>query len=357
MSAPPLTHHDILALVEPFARRERRVDLAASDRIARRLVFHDGEARGPAGPIPGLRELLTLDSPGPSSFRLTRVLTRDDGLSAALEARGSDPARLLAAIEAVEPQQHFRDGPGHAIARSYEYDAFLGAAATAALVLDRGTVRVDGLTLKLRLPAMRGMSADLTLESEPGAPLALPDDLLAVIGWDWARLIREGDAWRSKLRLRGGRPRRSERAERALDQAAAHLARVLSEPPARFHERHVGARWGVVLRRGIPTLTAVGMIVGALLLARSAATPVPGMLFVMHYASIALIALSFCLQELPRFEIPPLPRRSGAADWRLPVPKPAGTGAADAARAVGRAGGAGAGTLASASPHPTRAEP
>lgn len=357
MSAPPLTHHDILALVEPFARHQRRVDLAASDRIARRLVFHDSEARDVAGPIPGLRESLTLDSPGPSSFRLTRVLTRDDGLSAALEARGSDPARLLAAIEAVEPQRHFRDGPGHAIARSYEYDAFLGAAATAALVLERGTVRVDGLTVKLRLPAMRGMSADLTLESAPGTSLALPDDLLAVIGWDWARLIREGDAWRSKLRLRGGRPRRSERAERALEQAAAHVARVLSEPPARFHERHVGARWGVVLRRGIPTLTASAMIVGALLLARSAASPVPGMLFVMHYASIALIALSFCLQELPRFEIPPLPRRSGARNWRLPVPAPAGTGLVDAAPAARRVPSAGAGTLAPLAQHRSGIDP
>jgi hypothetical protein len=29
-----------------------------------------------------------------------------------------------------------------------------------------------------------------------------------------------------------------------------------------------------------------------------------------------LIALSFCLQELPQFEIPPLPRRSRAPSWR-----------------------------------------
>ena len=41
MNAPPLTHHDILALAEPFARRGRRVDLAASDRIARRVVFQE----------------------------------------------------------------------------------------------------------------------------------------------------------------------------------------------------------------------------------------------------------------------------------------------------------------------------
>ena len=44
MNAPPLTHHDILALAEPFARRGRRVDLAASDRIARRVVFQETTA-------------------------------------------------------------------------------------------------------------------------------------------------------------------------------------------------------------------------------------------------------------------------------------------------------------------------
>jgi hypothetical protein len=31
----------------------------------------------------------------------------------------------------------------------------------------------------------------------------------------------------------------------------------------------------------------------------------------------ALIALSFCLQDLARFEIAPWPRRSAAPDWRV----------------------------------------
>jgi hypothetical protein len=39
MDTAPFTHHEILALVEPFARRGRRVDLAASDRVARLIAF------------------------------------------------------------------------------------------------------------------------------------------------------------------------------------------------------------------------------------------------------------------------------------------------------------------------------
>ena len=35
----PLTHHEIMSLVAPFARSGRHVDLAASDRPQRRLAF------------------------------------------------------------------------------------------------------------------------------------------------------------------------------------------------------------------------------------------------------------------------------------------------------------------------------
>jgi hypothetical protein len=36
----------------------------------------------------------------------------------------------------------------------------------------------------------------------------------------------------------------------------------------------------------------------------------------LHYVPIAVLALSFTAQELSRFEIPPLPRRLRAAQWR-----------------------------------------
>jgi hypothetical protein len=38
----------------------------------------------------------------------------------------------------------------------------------------------------------------------------------------------------------------------------------------------------------------------------------------LHYLPIALLALSFSLQELPQFEIPRWPRRLRQPGWQLP---------------------------------------
>ena len=67
MAAPPLTHHDILGLIEPFSRRERHVDLAASDRAERLLRFKPIDRDG------GARETLQLDVFATQGFRLTRT--------------------------------------------------------------------------------------------------------------------------------------------------------------------------------------------------------------------------------------------------------------------------------------------
>ena len=74
-TAPPLTHHEILALVEPFSRQGRQVDLAGSDRTARKLLFKPVERVLTAPDLPALRETLELESLGTGSFKLTRVLT------------------------------------------------------------------------------------------------------------------------------------------------------------------------------------------------------------------------------------------------------------------------------------------
>ena len=152
MTPPPLTHHDILGLVEPFSRGGRHVDLSASNRQERRLVFKAIEhaADGPgAGP---LKEVLHLDSFGTGTFRLTRTLTHASGLQATLEAMGPEPATLLARVDAVPPPLQFRAGPGWLVARSY---ALEGAAAP---VLRRGTVQADGLKLTMTVSAVRGVS-------------------------------------------------------------------------------------------------------------------------------------------------------------------------------------------------------
>ena len=300
----PLTHHEIIGLIAPFTRRGRRLDLPASDRLARRLVFkpmpHDGE----------LNETLQFENPEDDNFRLTRVTTHSSGLQASLQAKGAEAGELLAGIDTVAPKRQFRHGPGHVIALSHRL-----VPGTSRLVLTHAEAQLDGLSLKLRVPALSGIPADIELVAAPGGTLALPEDLLAVLGWDWARLIRKPAHWSSKLRLRGGTVRRTATAEAALDTAAIHLAQTLAEPPSRFHERHVAARRGVVFRRAIPLMTPLLLVITVLALPRFDVESSPLWVLLYHVPTVCIL-LSFRLQELPQFEIPPWPRRSDAPSWR-----------------------------------------
>lgn len=333
-TAPPLTHHEILSLVEPFSRSGRQVDLAASDRAARKLVFKPLLRSGAAADGSDLGETLVLDCRHTGSFKLERQLVHPAGAEARLEALGPSPAALLACIDAVPPARHFQRGPGYLVARSYEYLALPAEPAALEpealpLYLGRAELLLDRLRLEmsLRMPGFRSVAADLRIEAVGDTAIELPQDLLAVQGWDWARIEARRQGWDSKLRLRGKALRRSRTAEAALEQAALHLVGVLAEPPERFHERHRLARWGVVLRRGIPTLTGLGMIVGALLLAKFSDGSNAGPWMALHYLPIALMALSFKMQEMAQFELPPLPRRSRVGRWPA-----AGTAGAEAQR-------------------------
>ena len=80
MSAHPLTHHEILGLIGPFTRRGRHLDLPASDRLARRLVFKPIEHTDPAIASPVLIESLQLEQPEDDTYRLTRTLSLPCGL-------------------------------------------------------------------------------------------------------------------------------------------------------------------------------------------------------------------------------------------------------------------------------------
>jgi hypothetical protein len=331
MTQPALTHHDIVRLVEPFARAGRQVDLGASDRAARRIVFRPREvasrlqqSQQPQRPPEGStwRETLALDCSRPGLFLLQRTLVGPDGASALLEASGADPAELLARIDAVPPARHFSVHEGYVIARSYDADLPRGAHAARTdgsppLVLTSARLQVEGLALGLfiRLPNLRSVAADIVLTPAAGPMPDLPEDLLAVLGWDWARLVRAKDDWSSKLRLRGPVLRRSRTAEAALEQAGAHLARVMAEPAEQFHDRHRVARWGVMARRGIPSLTIVLMVAGALLLPSLTDASNAGLWMALHYVPIGLLAVAFSLQELPQIEIPPWPRRPRAGRW------------------------------------------
>ena len=99
MTAPhPLTHHEILRLIEPFSRRGRHVDLTASNRIERHLVFRPIVHAGEMPACAGMREILELENPRVESYRLVRTLVLPGGATAKLSTDGPHPADLLARI-------------------------------------------------------------------------------------------------------------------------------------------------------------------------------------------------------------------------------------------------------------------
>ncbi|MGE5152625.1 MAG: hypothetical protein ACM3ST_01300, partial [Bdellovibrio bacteriovorus] len=124
-AAAPLTHHQILALMGPFARRERHLDLTASRREERRLVFKARQLPSPGPGLPPLREELTLEVPERAEYRLIRGLTgpatgTEPPLSAILTALGPDLETLLEQVEQVSPERHFRLCEGTVVALSFE---------------------------------------------------------------------------------------------------------------------------------------------------------------------------------------------------------------------------------------------
>lgn len=316
MSLAPLSHHEILQLIEPFTRAGRSVDLAASDRGVRRLAFHARVHAAAAPDGQSLHEELMLESLATGTCRLTRTLTHPSGLQASVQALGPDPAALLAWIDSLPVQRHFRCGPGFRLARDYV------ATGVAQAVLSRGQIRWvaadDGpnalLTMTLEVSRVRGVAAEILLAA-PREPLQLPDDVPAVLGWHWTRLVPLRTGWKSRLRLRGAAERRTLAAEAALDRAAAHLAQTLAEPPAAYHDRHRVARLGVVLRRAIPLLTPLVLVAVILLLPRFDTFESPGLWMLLYHVPTVLIVLSFCAQELPTLKPPTWPRRSAAPAW------------------------------------------
>lgn len=303
MTSPPLSHHDILERAAPFAAHGLRVDLAASQREERRLLFRASDA--PEEPT------WLLEDSGAKGLRLTRTVPHAAGEAATLTAQGRDLAALLAQMQAVPVQRHLTELSGAVVLRHFTLNG------SGQPLLTRGVVLLPGLRLEMTVPAAAGLAAALELRVQPGhARPALPEDLLAVLGWNWARLLPNKLGWTSRLRLRARGPQaRGERAEAALALAAGHLAQTLAAPPAAYSTRLRGARWAVFFRRGIPTFTALALVAAVLLSAALGFQPSTLQSVLLYHLPTLVVAVSFALQELPRFEIPPWPRPLRADAW------------------------------------------
>jgi hypothetical protein len=321
--AHPFTHHEILGLVQPFTRRGYQVDLAASDRLARRLLFkpvaHDEAGRGGIDAT----ELLQLENPRPGLHQVTRTLTLEDGLTATLETQGDDLDILLQRIEHVLPQQQFRSVEGALLALSYRLTAVgtrQAAEGAVQRVLLRGEAEIAGFRVVLRGAQVRGYPAEIDITPRtPG--VALPEDLLAVIGWAWSPLRKSKAGFTGKIKVRSQEPELSRRVEAALEKTVAHLARTLTRPPAAYYEKLRGARWTVTFRRAIPALFFGGLIAGAASLTLIDVPQDSIFNLLLMGAPPLLMFGAFGMRETPSLEIPPLPRR-WKATW-LPEAEPA----------------------------------
>jgi hypothetical protein len=168
----PLTHHEILSLIEPFARSGRHVDLANSDRIKRCLVFKPTEHAGEDSQQASIREILQLDNPWPGLYRLTRNLTLSSGLKATLRIEGRQPRDLLAHIDTIPPHQHFRSASGVTIAVSYRLASASGSARDdlprMQMVFTGGEAQVEGLNLIVNDTTVKHYPASIELVPATG---------------------------------------------------------------------------------------------------------------------------------------------------------------------------------------------
>jgi hypothetical protein len=221
-----------------------------------------------------------------------------------------------------------RDPAAPAAAEAAEAAEAAGPAAPA-LQLVQAQARVAGLAVLLKVSRVKNVPAELELQPLPlpvagdaaagaaavSSPRALPEDLLAVLGLAWSRLVRVGAVWRATVQLRGEGAARARDAEQKIARTVAHLAQVLAQPPAAFHAGFATARWKVTLRRGFPLLVCTALI-GA-----SAAVPLANLgpdsvwRMLIFNAPPLLLLWMFTLRELPRIEFPPLPRRLPADAW------------------------------------------
>ncbi len=315
--APALSHHALLRLVEPFLRRGLAPDLAAVDRMQGRVPFRP-TVRGP------FETTLLLESRGRERWRLVRTVRRVDGLVATTHADGPDPAALLDAIEAVPTEAQFSDGDGYALAVSRRASP-VGIEPVAIRVRAR-----IGCTLELEATTFETPGAPARLDLHPtGAKRPrLPEDVLAVLGWDWSFLQRRDLGWSASVRLRGNGAERARGALARIELATSHLARALADGPRAFHRRLRVARWFALGRRAIPTMVLAGLAIDVALAPVLRADPYATSTALALALPPGLLALFLCASQDPRFEWPAWPHADGgsddSSDARRPTPTPGG---------------------------------
>jgi hypothetical protein len=318
-TADPLSHHAILALVAPFSATGWALDLPASDRAARRLVFRPA-AHAAGDTHPSLTETRELRDT-PRGWQLLRRLQPETTgapaarlpaeMTAEVLADDGEPAALLAAAMAVGPAALFTpEGAALTLRCRPGQPPQLRAA----------RAHVAGLRLEGTVSGVKGYPMKLVITRDADDPRRLPDDLLEVLGGAWSRLVPLRTGWESSVMLRGSGAERSADAHRRLAQTLAHLAEVLAAPPAQYHQRFGARRWRIGLLRGGPLSLGVAVVAVAFAV-RGTGGPAEAWLGALaNLVPPLLMALFFMRREMPRIELPRLPRRLPASSWQPWVP-------------------------------------
>ena len=305
----PLSHHEILPLVAPFAQRGRHLDLAKTDRLARRLVFKSIVHADPSGQGPTLTEALTLDAAEDGPSRLTRTLTDPRKLTATLYADGEDRGALLAAILDIEPHRQFRYQTATTIAFSYRIAP--GSTATDAGPLLTGCVaRLGPVQILFDFRAVHDQWIPIRIQCEGAEIRQLPADLLAVLGPAWHRVRFGVTDWQATMQVARDEPERTRDGERKAAETVAHLADTLARAPGEFHLRHRRARWQTV-QRGVQVLLAVfAVLAGGPLLFTLAPDGSVVQMLAYFWPVALLMVLPLFIQRLS----------STTATWPRPLP-------------------------------------
>lgn len=330
-SPTPLTHHEILALAEPFTRRGRHVDLAASDRLARRLLFKPrlrtlaDHGSPPNAPLT-LKETLQLDNPAGPHFRLTRTLTDEAGRVATLRVEGPEPGRLIEQVDAIDPGRQFPTLAGLRVASSYRLETGPRAAgrtaSPSALVLIKAVTGVAGIRVTLDAQVGHGMPAEIRLETAAERSIRPPEDLLAVLGRPWGLLRPTEAGWRAHLRIPSAEPTRTPDVELKLARTLEHLVATLGMSPKHFHRVWRGARRRVLLRQTLGLLAVFGSLAaGPAILLAGAPEGSPLRLLSFGIPALLILVLLARHETLP-LRLPPLPQPLPDDAWD-PIPRDA----------------------------------
>lgn len=353
MTAPPLTHHDIIRRAAPLTKSGFKVNLQACDRAARYIEFEVQR-----GDDESVTVIHALDIAEDGQPLFTRILVHECGLVSTLTAVVTDMQSIAETFLEFPQKRQIDEQHNYVNARSYtlEPDRQISRGKSVAK-LRFACAHVCGVELRIDTSTGGGMPAEVrmlaigktssylreTLADGSIIPLhhraahqyrltalekplsdampKIPDDILAVLGAQWRPLRFQGDHWKGVLRQLSKLEQRTTRAEKFIDQALNHLHRILNSPPERYHVIFNKARWRVYFRRLQPVMVFVGILammpISWLLVSSGTMTLHPLALGLTPLLMVGVVVLT--AREIPVMEIPAKPAALSSSAWSVNV--------------------------------------